>query len=247
MPFTPSHAAAALPLLRTRLMPAALVIGSTSPDFAFYTRLPVAPSLTHSARGVVTVDLLAGAVLLLTWLLLLRQPVHAAMPLAVRRRWDLPALRKPSVARGCSAVAALVVGASTHVLWDELTHSGGWGPRHVSWLRAEQGPLPGYSWAQNASGVVGALCLLGWTWLWLRRQEPRAEVDLGGGWSWAWAGTALVGAAAGLVAALPSLEAAPADLRSASFDGATTGGAWAACGAVLLAVLWHVRARRRGP
>lgn len=36
MPFTPSHVAAALPFLRTPLIPAALVIGTMTPDLFYY-------------------------------------------------------------------------------------------------------------------------------------------------------------------------------------------------------------------
>jgi hypothetical protein len=39
VPFTPSHAAAVLPFLRTPLTASALVIGSITPDLPFY--LPV--------------------------------------------------------------------------------------------------------------------------------------------------------------------------------------------------------------
>ncbi|MEE2045837.1 DUF4184 family protein, partial [Nocardiopsis tropica] len=36
MPFTLSHVAAVLPLARTRLPPAALVVGSVVPDLPYY-------------------------------------------------------------------------------------------------------------------------------------------------------------------------------------------------------------------
>ncbi len=53
MPFTPSHAAAVLPFLRTPLPASALVIGSIAPDLPFH--LPVDfPWRTHTAQAVVT-------------------------------------------------------------------------------------------------------------------------------------------------------------------------------------------------
>ena len=62
MPFTPSHAAAVLPFLRTPLPASALVIGSVAPDLPYY--LPVdLPWDTHTASAVVTVDLLLGGLI----------------------------------------------------------------------------------------------------------------------------------------------------------------------------------------
>ena len=49
MPFTVSHVAAVVPLLRTPLVPSALVLSSMAPDVPYYLpQLPVSPSLTHS-------------------------------------------------------------------------------------------------------------------------------------------------------------------------------------------------------
>ena len=59
MPFTASHAAAVLPLLRTPLPASALGIGGMAPDFPFF--LPFGPGIrTHTAAAIVTRDLLFG-------------------------------------------------------------------------------------------------------------------------------------------------------------------------------------------
>jgi hypothetical protein len=51
------------------------------------------------------------------------------------------------------------------VLWDEFTHGGRWGERHVPALAGTYGDRLGWQWAQHVSGVLG-LALLA---LWLRR------------------------------------------------------------------------------
>lgn len=60
---------------------------------------------------------------------------------------------------------AVVIGAVAHVGWDEFTHPGRWGTAHVPALAAvwssPLGALPGYQWAQYASGVFG-LDILAW-------------------------------------------------------------------------------------
>ena len=66
MPFTPSHAAAVLPLLGTRLPASALVAGSVAPDLPYY--LPVELGVrTHTAAAVVGADLLLGLLLWAVW------------------------------------------------------------------------------------------------------------------------------------------------------------------------------------
>ncbi|WP_159317021.1 DUF4184 family protein, partial [Raoultella terrigena] len=86
MPFTPSHAAAALPFLRTPLVPAAVVVGTQVPDLAYYVRVPVPRELSHSLLGLVTVDLLLGGAVVAFWFAVLRRPVLDAAPAFVRRR-----------------------------------------------------------------------------------------------------------------------------------------------------------------
>jgi uncharacterized membrane protein YidH (DUF202 family) len=43
----------------------------------------------------------------------------------------------------------------THVAWDELTHGGRWGARHLIWLRQDHFGIAGIHWAQAGSSVIG--------------------------------------------------------------------------------------------
>ncbi|MGY1732216.1 DUF4184 family protein [Geodermatophilus sp. SYSU D01045] len=62
MPFTGSHPAAVLPLLRTGLPASALVAGSLAPDLLFH--LPVDTGVrTHTALAVVSTDVVLGRLL----------------------------------------------------------------------------------------------------------------------------------------------------------------------------------------
>ena len=70
MPFTASHAAAVLPLLRTPLPASALVIGSIAPDLPYYLPVPL-PWATHTALAVGTVDVLLGGLAWALWTLIL--------------------------------------------------------------------------------------------------------------------------------------------------------------------------------
>jgi hypothetical protein len=242
VPFTPSHAAAVLPFLRTPLPASALVIGSVAPDLPYY--LPVElPWDTHTAAAVVTVDLLLGGLAWVVWHGLLAEPALAWAPGALRARLhDVPlglAARVRSVRGILLTALALAVGAATHVLWDEFTHAGRWGTANLPALARDWGPLPGYRWLQYASGLLGAAVLLGWLLRWWRRAPQAPLPTPPAAWP-AWAAIAGAGLLAGVAAAL----AAP-DVRKAAWLGATWGGGAALAAAVLLAAVWQVRRRRR--
>jgi len=240
VPFTASHAAAVLPFLRTPLPASALVAGSIAPDLPFY--LPVDfPWATHTAPAVVTTDLLLGLAAWAVWHGLLAAPALAAAPVPVRGRIPGPA---PGLgARFAAAphvgwtLVALVVGAATHVVWDEFTHPRRWGPQHIAVLAENWGPLQGYRWLQYATSVVGGVVLLVWLVRWWRRTPTRPGARRPGvGWAW----LLLIGVG-GVVCAVAALPAP--DLGAAVFAGATSGGGAALVVAVALAVGWHLRHR----
>ena len=155
MPFTGSHPAAVLPLMRLGLVPSALVIGSMSADLPYYLPIPIDSASTHSAVGILGVDLLLGWSSFVIWQLLVAPMALALAPSALRARlrWH------PDAGRPLLLVLSLWIGATTHVVWDEFTHIGRFGYRHVAWLAERHGPLDGYRWAQYGSGVVGALLI----------------------------------------------------------------------------------------
>lgn len=244
MPFTPSHAAAVLPFLRTPLPASALVIGSVAPDLPYYLPVDV-PWETHTATAVVTTDLLLGGLAWVVWHALLAEPALAWAPgTLLSRLADVPlglATRIRSARELVLTVLALVVGAATHVLWDEFTHAGRWGTEHLPALARDWGPLPGHRWLQYASGVLGGAVLLVWLVRWWRR-APRAPLpERPAAWP-AWGAIAGAGLLAGVVGVL----AAP-DVRKAAWLGATWGGGAALVAAILLAAVWQVRRRMRRP
>jgi hypothetical protein len=238
VPFTPTHAAAVLPFLRTPLPASALVVGSVSPDIPYY--LPGDPGLaTHTALAVVTTDLALGGVAWAVWHAVLAAPALAASPAGLRARLAGVPLGLRQRLSSASAVGltllALVVASATHVFWDEFTHAGRWGPEHIPALREVYGPLPGWSWLQEASGLLGAAVLTVWFVRWWRR-TPACDPDRRPATWWAWAVVAGAGLAAGGVAA-----AAAPWLGSAAFQGATWGGGAAMAAALVLAGAWHAR------
>lgn len=237
MPFTPSHIAAVLPLRGRagRGLPiAALAAGSMSPDLPYFQpfgdwRLLSPP--THSVAGILTWDLLFGIGLWALWRAGAR-PVHDLVPDLIRDRWRPPG--RPTTGRGWGlAAVAVLIGAATHVLWDEFTHAGRFGTTHLAAIAAlyptPLGELPGYRILQYASGAVGLL-IVGWVGLrqpvYVQRPRPRPRLALAAAWLVPLAGLA---AAAARLGTLPD----PGGLRVAAFAGITA----AIGGAVVVAIL----------
>lgn len=182
MPFTLAHPAAVLLLRRTPLPVAAMVAGSMSPDVPVFFKAYGRPyHLTHSAAGVLSVDLVLGLLGVWFWFAFLRAPVVDLLPGIVRERVT------PRARYGRSqwtlAVPAVVLGSTTHVVWDLFTHHDRWGVRHLAWLHHQHGAHPGFKWAQFGSSVVGLTVVACWV-LWVlrrlpRRQRPVAVPELG--------------------------------------------------------------------
>ncbi|MFF8901387.1 DUF4184 family protein [Streptomyces lydicus] len=226
MPFTLSHVAAVLPAVRRTgaargpLVASALVAGSLAPDMTYYADSVVPGGMefgavTHSLRGVLTVDVLVTVALVGGWLLL-REPVLALLPAAWRGRVYGLVRGRPWQPRSVSEFGALagrfvlsaVLGAATHVVWDAFTHPGRWGTRLVPGLGGTAGGLPVSTYLQYGTSVVASVAMVWFLWSALRRGagdrgeggvarrgEGRTEADVGGGLA--------VGSGAG---AVPSLS-----------------------------------------
>jgi hypothetical protein len=242
VPFTGSHPAAVLPFLRAPLPASALVIGSMAPDLPFYLPLPQTYA-THTWLAVVTTDLLLGGLAWALWHGLLAAPGLATAPAPLRARLEGRvrlglAGRLATARQGILLVGALVLGATTHVLWDEFTHARRWGTEHLPALAETWGPMPGYRWIQYVSSLVGGAVLLVWLVRWWRRTPP-APVERPPRWVWPVllaVGTAFGGAGAG----------SAASLDDAVFPGARWAGGAVLVAGVLLAVGWHAARRRSG-
>lgn len=153
MPLAPAHPAVVLPLQRLGLPLSALVMGALAPDAPVYLPVGVSYQTTHSGWGV-AVDVVIGLVLLWLWFAVLRDAVVDLTP-CLRQR--VPAEARLERRGWLLAPLAVVLGASTHVLWDSATHDWGFLVQQLAFLREEYGPIPMYRWLQHASTVVGSV------------------------------------------------------------------------------------------
>jgi hypothetical protein len=179
MPFTLSHPAAAIPFLRTRLVPSALVIGCMAPDFEYFIHFAPEGGFGHTLAGVFLFDLPAAFIALWLFHVYAKDPLYTWLPASVRRRIRLgpAALPVRNIAQFALVLLSILIGVATHILWDSFTHKGLWPYRHWRFLhRLVQlpvyGPMEYLRVLQHASTVLGAAVLLLWFWRWFRRTAP---------------------------------------------------------------------------
>ncbi len=179
MPFTLSHAAAVLPLRRTRLDMSALVIGSFAPDFPYFMFFAPYGFIGHTPPGIFVFDLPLSLIVLWLFHAYIKWPLLMFLPQAVRRRLQ-PIENRYSFwppARLALIVISIVIGTVTHILWDSFTHTFYWPYRHWSFLSQRVHiPLAGdfemYKVLQYASTVFGIAVLVVWAWFWYRAAKP---------------------------------------------------------------------------
>jgi hypothetical protein len=179
MPFTLSHPAAAIPFLRTRLDPSALVIGCMAPDFEYFLHFAPEGGFGHTLAGVFAFDLPAAFIVLWLFHVYAKDPLYTWLPASVRRRIRLgpAALQVRNIAQFALVLLSILIGVATHILWDSFTHPDFWPYQHWQFLhRTVQLPVYGsmeyLRVIQHGSTVLGAAVLLLWFWSWFRRTVP---------------------------------------------------------------------------
>jgi hypothetical protein len=155
MPFTISHAAAILPLLRfRRLDPLALVVGSMAPDFGYFLQRFGAAAAAHSYKGSLQIALPSAA---LAWLLCRLAARFLTRPLPAHFSQSIQAFlreRPWSISSPFWIPVSLLLGIWSHTFLDAFTHEHGWFVRHIPALQ-----WPVYHSLQHLGSIVGVLVL----------------------------------------------------------------------------------------
>ena len=95
------------------------------PDLPYFVPSPAGGTVTtHAWYGPITLDLIMGIGLWIAWQFLLRVPLADMSPAWLRLRLPVPRALDPE--RCVAAGVSVVIGATTHVLWDTFTHPDRW-------------------------------------------------------------------------------------------------------------------------
>ncbi|MFD2795031.1 DUF4184 family protein [Promicromonospora vindobonensis] len=184
MPFTLSHPAAVLPLLRRPFSAAALVAGALAPDMPYFARsVPVSvtaeswyepylnATTSHGPLGAVTVAL-PYALALWGLSLVARRPVGALLPPGTSPAPG-PGGRGALLRRGGWVLLSLLIGIATHLVWDSFTHVDGYVVLHVPFLSTQlAGDLTWARALQHVSTVGGLVVVAVYLWRRRARQLP---------------------------------------------------------------------------
>jgi membrane-bound metal-dependent hydrolase YbcI (DUF457 family) len=178
MPFTISHAAAVLPLKNSRLPMAALMIGSMSPDFAYFTSLAVRDS-SHDFDGLFLFCWPVGLAVWLLFVRVLERPTIELLPAAWRNNLA-PSDGSLTLRNLALASLGVIIGALTHIAWDAFTHPGTPVVNAFPALSTELFTFRGRSIRvflvlQYLCSVIGLLALAHWAWR-LRHATPRTRI-----------------------------------------------------------------------
>jgi Domain of unknown function (DUF4184) len=181
MPFTLSHPAAAIPFLRTGLVPSALVIGCMAPDFEYFMHFAPEGGFGHTLAGAFLFDLPAALIVLWLFHAYAKEPLYTWLPASVRRRIRLGPAAMPArnIAQFALVLLSILIGVATHILWDSFTHPNFWPYQHWQFLhRTVELPIYGtmeyLRVLQHGSTFLGAGALGLWSWMWYRRTAPIA-------------------------------------------------------------------------
>ncbi len=159
MPFTLTHTAAILPF--TRLAPqlpvSALAIGSMLPDAPIFFSLGYGYSFLHSLPGLLLATIPLGLLAYFVFHEYVKEALISLAPDGINKRLNGYLVDPAQAPLGLVSIA-LLLGASTHLIWDLFTHSGRWGVERLPQLQADYSlanyTFAGHEIAQHGSSII---------------------------------------------------------------------------------------------
>jgi len=179
MPFTLSHAAAALPFRKLEPIWPALVMGTFAPDLQYFVMLSQEDRSGHRFPDLLLFTLPAALVTLWLFERIVKGPAIELLPSGIQRR--LQDRLEPLPFRGWKQFGLIVlwicVGIATHLVWDQFTHTSQW-----PWLKTSVSvpflhPMRLTKILQHVSTVLGLAILFVWLLAWYRRAAPLPIAD----------------------------------------------------------------------
>lgn len=177
MPFTLAHPAVVVPIYRmaSSLSLPALVIGSLSPDVAYFIPMGFNRLDTHSALAILWFCLPVSLLIYVLFYIILAPVLVELGPKVIRERLATNYIfgNLPVVPWQIVAISS-TIGAVTHILWDSFTHANGalvqvLTPLQTALISVGGYTLTVYKILQHGSSLIGMGVLLFWIVQWLKR------------------------------------------------------------------------------
>ncbi|HQF48464.1 MAG TPA: DUF4184 family protein [Flavobacterium alvei] len=161
MPFTFSHPAIVLPLLRNKNLSATgLIIGSMSPDFEYFIRMKVESNISHTFLGLLFFDLPIGFLVALLFHQIIKRNLIENLPTFLQNR--LATLKNMKWVDYLKmnlfyVLISILIGTISHILWDAFTHESGWFVQKMPFLSHQINNISLYKILQHLSSLIGML------------------------------------------------------------------------------------------
>jgi hypothetical protein len=170
MPFTFSHPAAILPLAflpKRWISMTGLVAGSLAPDFEYFLRMKVYSTYSHTWAGLFWFDLPLALLLAFLFHLVVRNSLIDSSPGFLFKRLHIFKnfhWTKYFKANLLVVIVSILLGITTHLLWDGFTHKDGQFVMAIEGLRKTfvigGYTIPGYKLVQHISSLVGGVLVI---------------------------------------------------------------------------------------
>lgn len=164
MPFTGSHPAIILPLLRYRIFSVSgLLMGSMVPDFEFFLRLEANVVYGHSIGPMFWLNIPTALLCITIYHCIVRDHLILNLPDYFKKRFwpflsfDWLTYLKTNYVK---VVLSILVGNLSHLFWDAFTHSNGLVVAQIPSLSKIVWQVPVYDILQYAFSILGAICIL---------------------------------------------------------------------------------------
>lgn len=166
MPFTISHPAAVLPVLKNKnINSTAVVIGSMAPDFEYFIHFKPYQVYGHTVLGLMFYNLPLVLLVYIIIKLLIKQSLILNLPklLVCRLYSNTVQTFKLSLRSTLIFIYSALVGMLTHLIWDSFTHTSG---VVVKWLGLNQIiefntiKIPQYKLLQHGSSLIGFVIIV---------------------------------------------------------------------------------------
>jgi hypothetical protein len=170
MPFTFSHPAIVLPLLKLApkyVSASAIIMGSMAPDFEYFIRMRLQQQHGHSIAGVFYFDLPVALICLVVFHLFVRDTLIYHLPAFLQKKYQhyigqdwISYARKNWLV----VISSAVIGIFSHLFWDAFTHAPGYFVQFIPFLQQTISvfnvDVPSYDLMQLISTFIGGIVLM---------------------------------------------------------------------------------------
>ncbi len=169
MPFTFSHPAIILPLIKysgRKFSLTGLIIGSMTPDFEYFFRMKIQSNFSHTIAGLFYFDLPIGILFAFVFHNIIRNSLYSNLPIFFSERlkifkvfnWNQYFKQHYFV-----VIISTLLGAASHLFWDSFTHIHGYSVQAFSIMQdtfdIAGNKIPVFKILQHLSTLLGGFFL----------------------------------------------------------------------------------------